>query len=72
MTFGLDLDSEYNKVYRVFIVDLMNIPSSTHGRVCGRRGGSCEAVCSDHTEHHLQFRLHPIEGDESLSNFRMR
>lgn len=30
MTFGLDLDNEYNKVYRVFIFDLMNIPSSIY------------------------------------------
>lgn len=73
MTFGLDLDNEYNKVYRVFIFHLMNIPSSiyTTGFAGAEEEGSCEAVCSDHTEHHLQFRLHLIEGDESLSNFRM-
>lgn len=33
MTFELDLDNEYNKVYRMFRVDLTNIPSSIQLRL---------------------------------------
>lgn len=39
MTFELDRDNEYNKVYRMFTVDLMNIPSSTQLRL-GARGAA--------------------------------